>query len=66
MLGNRTLWVAVLILAGTTLACIGAGGSGTLPIGEPAPIFGVRISGKTVALDDLQGNAVVVNFWSSS
>lgn len=65
MLGNRTLWIASLILAGTMLACVGVGGAATLPTGEPAPIFGVRISGKIVALDDLRGNAVVVNFWSS-
>jgi hypothetical protein len=65
MLGNRTLWIVSLVFAGTILACIGVGGSATLPTGEPAPIFGVRIGGKIVALDDLQGNAVVVNFWSS-
>jgi hypothetical protein len=62
---NRVLWIALFCLVSATLACIG-GGTGTLPVGEIAPAFGVKRDGKTVTLEDLQGSVVIIVFWSST
>jgi hypothetical protein len=61
---DRALWVALLALAGATLACIGLG-SGGLPAGEQAPNFGVKLGGETLTIEGLRGSVVVLNFWSS-
>jgi len=60
------LWSTILLVAVTTLACIGVGGSRTLPVGESAPNFGIKIGSKTKTLNGYQGNAVIVVFWSST
>lgn len=54
-----TMLVAILLLAG----CY----SGTRPprVGETAPDFAVTDSSKTVALHDLKGQVVVLNFWAT-
>ena len=62
---KRTLWIAFFCLISVTLACISSG-AGTVPVGERAPAFEVKRDGKTVTLDDLQGNVLMVNFWSST
>ena len=63
---NRALWIALLVLGCAALACIGSIGAGTVPVGEKAPAFGIRKDGRTVTLDDLLGDVVVINFWSST
>ncbi len=52
-------WLVLLLLAG----CY----SGTRPprIGEVAPDFAVQDSGRKVALADLRGQVVVLNFWAT-
>jgi len=66
MSGHRALWIVLFCLVGATLACIGGGGAGTVPVGETAPAFAVKVSGKTVTLEDLQGKVAIINFWSST
>ena len=54
-----TMTVALLFLAG----CY----SGTRPprVGEAAPDFAIKDSDRTVALHDLKGDVVVLNFWAT-
>jgi hypothetical protein len=63
---KRIAVLAIALLAVTILACNDFGGSKTLPIGESAPNFGVKVGDKTTSLDDFEGRVVVVAFWSST
>ena len=58
-----------LIFAGMTLALLALAGcySGTRPprVGEVAPDFAIQDSSKAVALHDLKGQVVVLNFWAT-
>jgi cytochrome c biogenesis protein CcmG/thiol:disulfide interchange protein DsbE len=61
--GVKLSIVALLLLA----ILIGGCDRGSKPrlIGDPAPDFTVRDSDRTVALHDLKGKPVVLNFWAS-
>lgn len=62
-----TLLGASLALGVLLLACIGSGsGRELLSVGTVVPDFEVRSGEKKVMLTDLRGEAVVVNFWSST
>lgn len=54
-----TMIAAILLLAG----CY----SGSRPprVGEAAPDFAITDASKTVALHDLKGDVVVLNFWAT-
>ena len=62
-LARVALVIAALVLP--MLACSGLGQQG-LPAGSEAPNFGIKVSGKTVTLQDLHGYVVVVNLWSAT
>ena len=61
--GRAALVIAVLILPMLICSCIGQQG---LAAGTEAPNFGIKVSGKTVSIQDLRGHVVVVNFWSAT
>jgi hypothetical protein len=61
---RAVLGLALASLVLLTVACLG--GSTKSLVGEPAPAFAVQYRTRTVTLDDLKGNVVVVNFWSST
>jgi cytochrome c biogenesis protein CcmG/thiol:disulfide interchange protein DsbE len=56
----------VLVLSALLLSLPGCyGGSRPPRIGNPAPDFTVRDSGRTVTLSQLKGQVVVLNFWAT-
>jgi peroxiredoxin len=63
---ERLLWVAALAFIGFRVwpqlaAAAGVGGEGS-----PAPAFEVTtLEGQTVALEDLRGKVVLLNFWAT-
>ena len=63
---RSTLWSASLLAIFLLLACVGSGNDRTLPVGTEAPNFEVRAGEQPVALSDLRGEVVLVNFWSST
>ena len=67
-----TLWIAVagliVALAITTAGAKATGDQETVPppVGQPAPGFDLSLlSGKTVALKEFRGKAVLIVFWQS-
>jgi hypothetical protein len=61
---SRMAWIVAAFVSLIMLACINTGSS-TLPAGETAPNFGVKLGNDTVMLEDLRGKVVTVVFWSS-
>ena len=70
-MGRRHAFVsAAAALVLLAAACTGSAGAddplGAKAMNEPAPaLAGDTVQGGTVALDDLQGKVVVVNFWAT-
>src|SRR5438552_1479116 len=62
----KRLWTLIATIAIATLALSGCySGSRPPRIGEAAPDFAVQDSARTVALHDLKGKVVVLNFWAT-
>jgi hypothetical protein len=60
------LWWALASFVLIAVACINLENPTYRLIGEPAPAFGVQFQSRTVTLDDMKGQVVVVVFWSST
>ena len=60
------LGLAVLLLAAASLACASLGGTRTLPVGDEAPNFGIKVDGRTTTLHDYGGYVPIICFWSST
>jgi hypothetical protein len=59
-------WIAVVLGVSMLAATALAGAPPPPPIGKPAPAFTVALfDGRQVALKDLLGKPVLVNFWHS-
>jgi hypothetical protein len=60
------LLLSISLVAVTTLACVDILGPRTLPVGESAPNFGIRVGDRIRTLNSYQGNVVMIVFWSST
>lgn len=65
MYHKKVKWIPAVMVA--ALLALAGCYSGTRPprVGEAAPDFSIRDGAKTVALHDLRGQVVVLNFWAT-
>jgi len=64
----RQPWLVVVLafVIATLTACAGLASASTLPVGEEAPNFGIKLGHTTVALHDYRGRVTIVCFWRST
>lgn len=65
-MGSRAYWMRVASVVVSLALCAAAGRALAAALGDPAPPFALSTAqGRTIALEQLRGRVVYVDFWAS-